>query len=267
MLRTRIVTITAAGMVLTGAGTALGAVIALSPVDSTGVVHGCWSTAAIHGTHAVVLQDAGSACPGGTTAITWNQTGPQGLAGPAGLQGAIGPAGATGPKGDSGAAGPKGDAGAAGATGPTGDTGPTGATGPKGDTGPTGATGATGPAGAIGPAGPVGPTGITGPTGATGATGPQGPAGKDAKTIAGYVADPNQVFVSAPCTVTHDTSGNYTITCPPGTFPGLSVPFVETYGGAVLINSWGASGDGSISISVGGQSGKTFWFNIVGIQP
>src|SRR3954454_10552831 len=79
MRRSRLVIGTAAGLLLAGGGTAVGAVLA--PVDSAGVVHGCWTNGAINGSHAFVMQDAGTPCPRGTTAIQWNQTGPQGPAG------------------------------------------------------------------------------------------------------------------------------------------------------------------------------------------
>ena len=78
------------------------------PVDSSGVVHGCYSNAELNGSHVFVLQDAGTSCPKGTTPISWNQTGAAGPAGPAG------PAGATGPQG------PPGATGSPGATGPAG---------------------------------------------------------------------------------------------------------------------------------------------------
>jgi len=64
----------------------VGATIAAGPVDSSGGIHGCWTTAAHNGTHTFTLQDAGTTCPKGTTAITWNQTGPQGAQGPTGPQ-------------------------------------------------------------------------------------------------------------------------------------------------------------------------------------
>ena len=142
--------------------------------------------------------------------ISWNTTGPQGLAGPIGPvgpvgpvgpmgpvgpigpQGAVGPQGPAGPqglKGDIGATGPQGVTGAQGAVGPQGPIGATGAQGAKGDKGDkgdigaTGATGSQGPQGAIGPtgaqgpAGPTGPQGAKGDTGSTGLQGPQGPTG------------------------------------------------------------------------------------------
>jgi hypothetical protein len=116
-------------------------------------------------------------CPRGEFSISWNQTGPQGPAGPQGLKGDTGATGAQGPKGDTGATGaqgPKGDTGATGAQGPKGDTGATGAQGPKGD---TGATGAQGPKGDTGAQGPKGDTGAQGPKGDTGAQGPKGDTG------------------------------------------------------------------------------------------
>jgi hypothetical protein len=90
---------------LAGGTTAAVAAVAASPVDSSGVIHGCYTNAAINGSHALVLQDAGTNCPRGTTAISWA------VQGPAGPAGAAGPIGATGPVGPVGAAGPTGPAG------------------------------------------------------------------------------------------------------------------------------------------------------------
>jgi hypothetical protein len=172
-------------LALTGAGVAGAAIASSGPVDASGVVHGCYTNQAVNGSHVFVLQDAGTTCPKGTTAISWNQTG------------------ATGP------AGPAGSTGATGATGPQGPIGLTGATGAAGSTGPTGLTGLAGPAGSTGPAGTGaivsslepgdpncasggesitdgnnnvayacnGAAGPTGPAGATGPAGPQGPPG------------------------------------------------------------------------------------------
>jgi hypothetical protein len=93
----------------TGAGIATAAVISSpSPVDSSGVIHGCWRNAALNGSHVFALQNAGTSCPKGTTAISWNEQGP---AGQAGAKGPAGPAGATGPAGSPGPAGPSGPAG------------------------------------------------------------------------------------------------------------------------------------------------------------
>ena len=110
----RAVITTAAALALVAGGTAAGAAIAAGPVDGSGVIHGCYTSKALNGSHVFVLQDAGANCPGGTTAITWNQTGP---AGPAG---AAGPAGSAGAKGDSGPSGPAGPPGATGPAGPAG---------------------------------------------------------------------------------------------------------------------------------------------------
>jgi hypothetical protein len=200
---------TVSAFALLAAGTSAGAAITGGPVDNSGVIHGCWTNAAINGTHVVVLQDTGTTCPKGTTAITWNQQGPAGAAGPAGPAGAagpVGPAGLAGPKGDTGAQGP------AGATGPVGPAGPAGTDGntvlngtgaPQGNLGKDGdfyldttadvlygpkANGAwpvngVSLAGIPGAAGPAGPAGPQGPVGPLGLTGPQGPAGANGNTV------------------------------------------------------------------------------------
>ena len=62
----------------------------------------------------------GTACKAKETAITWNQTGPQGVPGAPGAQG---PPGELGAKGDPGQAGPQGPAGPAGPAGPQGPAG------------------------------------------------------------------------------------------------------------------------------------------------
>lgn len=72
------IVITGAGPGISGRGTAAGAVIAAGPVDSSGVIHGCYVTAGTRGSHAVVLQNTGISCPNGDTAIKWDQKGPQG---------------------------------------------------------------------------------------------------------------------------------------------------------------------------------------------
>jgi hypothetical protein len=132
---------------------------------SAQVIYACRTT-----TGTLYEVTAGARCPGGTTPVSWNVTGPQG------------PPGAPGPQGPAGATGPAGPIGPAGATGPAGPVGPIGLTGPAGARGATGPAGPIGPAGATGPAGPVGPIGLTGPAGATGATGPAGPAGPTGAT-------------------------------------------------------------------------------------
>ncbi len=105
-------------ILVAGGGTALAAAASSGPVDSSGVIYGCYTNGAINGTHAIVLQDAGSNCPKGTTSVSWNEHGP------------AGPAGATGP------ACPQGPAGETGAIGPAGPAGPQGAPGPEGPPGP-----------------------------------------------------------------------------------------------------------------------------------
>ena len=105
-LKRRYVIPVVAATVLAVGGTAAYAAVAASPVSS-GMINGCYTTAAIKGSHVFFLQDAGSSCPKGTTPISWNQQGPSGPAGPAGQ---AGPAGAPGPAGPSGPAGPPGPA-------------------------------------------------------------------------------------------------------------------------------------------------------------
>jgi hypothetical protein len=97
---------------------AVGTNVFASIPDASGVIHGCY-TNAINGQSTLTLLDtaAGKSCRANQTAITWNQTGPQGLQGPQGL------------KGDTGATGP---------VGPTGPQGPQGDTGPQGPPGPAG---------------------------------------------------------------------------------------------------------------------------------
>ena len=98
------------GLALLAGGTAAGAAIAGGPVDGSGMIHGCYTNKAFNGSHVFVLQDAGTTCPNGTTAVEWNQqgqAGPAGPQGPAGNDGAQGPAGPAGPVGPS-TAGPSG---------------------------------------------------------------------------------------------------------------------------------------------------------------
>jgi Divergent InlB B-repeat domain/Collagen triple helix repeat (20 copies) len=113
----------AAALTLVAGGTAAGATIAGNPTDSSGIIHGCWTNAAINGSHVFVLQDAGTTCPKGTTAISWNQQGPAGPAGPPGAKGDKGDTGAPGQPGKDGAPGPAGPAGPQGPAGPAGSGG------------------------------------------------------------------------------------------------------------------------------------------------
>lgn len=80
---------TGATIALIGTGTAYAAVA--GPIDSSGVIHGCYKTTATANSHAVVLDDAGTACPSGYTAIKWNQKGPTGPTGPQAPAGPAGP--------------------------------------------------------------------------------------------------------------------------------------------------------------------------------
>lgn len=81
-------------VVAAGGGTALAA--DAGPVDSAGVVHGCFTDGEFHGSHTLWMQDAGTGCPKDSTAVSWNEQGP---AGPAGT---VGPAGTPGPAGSNG---------------------------------------------------------------------------------------------------------------------------------------------------------------------
>jgi hypothetical protein len=92
-------------VLVAGGGTALGAVASSGPVDSSGVVHGCYTNAEVNGSHALVLQDAGTTCPKGTTSVSWNELGPTGPQGPTGPTGATGSQGPAGPQGSQGPAG------------------------------------------------------------------------------------------------------------------------------------------------------------------
>jgi hypothetical protein len=90
---------TGAALALVAGGTAAYAVTA-GPIDSSGVIHGCYTTTATNGSHKIVLQNVGTNCASGTTAIKWNQKGPQGppgIQGPPGQQGIQGPPGPPGP--------------------------------------------------------------------------------------------------------------------------------------------------------------------------
>ena len=60
----------------TGTGIATAAMrTSPSPVDSSEVIHGCWANRAVNGSHVFVLQDFGTQCPKGTSAISWNEKG------------------------------------------------------------------------------------------------------------------------------------------------------------------------------------------------
>jgi hypothetical protein len=89
----RAVLVAGAASVLLVGGGAAGAAVASGPVTS-GVVHACYVTkATATGGHALVLQNAGTRCSKGTTALTWNLRGPKGATGATGPTGPQGPAG------------------------------------------------------------------------------------------------------------------------------------------------------------------------------
>ncbi len=83
---------------------------ASSPIDSGGVIHGCYNP-----TSGAISLKTGAACPlkGKTTPISWNSQGVQGIQGIQGVPGANGNDGAPGAKGD------KGDTGDQGVPGPS----------------------------------------------------------------------------------------------------------------------------------------------------
>lgn len=62
----------------------------------SGSVNGCYTTSTLKGVHGLGVVDSTSACPSGTVALNWSQTGPQGPVGPQG------PTGMTGPQGPAG---------------------------------------------------------------------------------------------------------------------------------------------------------------------
>lgn len=146
---------------------------AASAAPADAVHSGCYGRA--NGMLRVVA--SGDQCRTNETAITWNERGPQGPAGPAGERGPAGPAGDQGPAGPAGEQGPAGAPGAKGGTGDPGQAGPAGDRGPGGPQGEQGERGDTGAAGPQGQRGPAGPAGDRGPAGPQGAMGPQGPAG------------------------------------------------------------------------------------------
>jgi hypothetical protein len=87
--KSKFVIVGAATLVL-GAGTGIAAAAirtSPSPVDSSGTIHGCWANRAVNGSHVLVLQDGGTRCPKGTTAISWNEEGRPGPPGPSGQAG------------------------------------------------------------------------------------------------------------------------------------------------------------------------------------
>lgn len=78
--RSVLLAIGAAIALIVGGGAAYAA-ISGGPVDSSGVIHGCFTSKAVNGSHVLVLQDAGTSCPRGTTAVSWNEAGSAGTTG------------------------------------------------------------------------------------------------------------------------------------------------------------------------------------------
>lgn len=176
-----------------GGAYASGLVQIVAPDTTDHIIYACYNSAA--GT--VRLVNKATTCYTNAkypyldeTAIKWNQTGPQGAAGPNGVKGDTGPQGPQGVKGNTGGQGPqgvRGDPGATGAQGLTGDAGAQGPQGVQGDTGPTGAQGSQGLKGDTGAVGATGATGLQGDPGAgglPGAAGAQGPPGPPGGVIA-----------------------------------------------------------------------------------
>jgi collagen triple helix repeat protein len=105
MKSTAKIALAAVPLLLIGSGVAYAAI----PDSDDGEIHGCRQP--VTGNLRVVDAEAGDSCHSSETELVWNQTGPQGPAGPAGPQGPQGETGATGPQGEAGATGPQGPAG------------------------------------------------------------------------------------------------------------------------------------------------------------
>jgi len=130
MMRTKAAIIGLAAVIVGAAGLATAAYAAIP--DSQGVIHACYNT-----NNGAVRVVGSGGCRNDEAPLTWNQTGPPGLAGAAG---AAGPAGPAGPTGAPGAAGTPG---AQGPEGPVGPAGPPGATGVLVPQDPPGASGSS----------------------------------------------------------------------------------------------------------------------------
>jgi hypothetical protein len=74
--RLRTVLIGTGAVVALVAGSTAAYAVATGPISSSGVIHGCYYPANAGGSHKLVLQNVGTSCPTGTTAIKWNQKGP-----------------------------------------------------------------------------------------------------------------------------------------------------------------------------------------------
>jgi hypothetical protein len=267
----------AAGLAATlvaGGGTALAATA--GPVSGSGVITGCYTTAGLNGSHALVLQDAGANCPKGTSAVTWNEQGP------------AGPAGGTGPAGATGATGPQGPAGPAGATGPQGPPGTSGTNGTNGTsivTSPGAPTGACtngdsdvdlangevytctasawadtsssiqGPAGPAGPAGAIGPAGPKGDPGPAGPAGSAGPPGANGNTVlngtgapASTVGVDGDFYIDTAADVLYGPKAG-------GTWPAAGVSLTGAPGATGATGPQGPPGPGGTCTTDGGAAG------------
>jgi Collagen triple helix repeat (20 copies) len=140
------------------------------------------------------------------------------------------------------------------------------ADGTAGTVGPQGVKGDTGAAGPAGAKGDTGATGVQGPKGDTGATGPQGPGGVSArKVVSGFVTG-GFIYGSGFTVTRNPATTEYTVTWPAGTFNGLAVPLVQTYGGTGQITFWNTILDGSGSFTMTGIQRGQIWFTITALQ-
>lgn len=99
----------AVALVVAVGGTALAAGASSGgPVSSSGVITGCYTAPNKEGSSQLTLQNAGTNCPSGESAVSWSEQGPTGPQGPVGPQGATGPQGPAGPAGAQGAPGQSG---------------------------------------------------------------------------------------------------------------------------------------------------------------
>jgi hypothetical protein len=96
----------------------VGSVAVAAVPAADGVITGCRSL--IGGALRVIDAEAGATCKSTEQKLTWNQTGPRGLAGPQGPQGVAGQQGLPGPTGAEGPTGPRGEPGPAGPGGTPG---------------------------------------------------------------------------------------------------------------------------------------------------
>jgi hypothetical protein len=198
-----------------GGGTALAA--ASGPAGDGGVINGCYTNAELDGSHALFFQDAGTSCPKNTTAIAWNEQGPQGATGAPGTGATV----TSLASGDTNCPN-----GGAQVTDGSGDT----AYACNGATGPTGAPGM---AGEQGPPGTQGQQGIQGPPGV-------GTAGSDGLNI---------TIVSGSQSVPVGSYGSPIAWCP------AAEPYVLSGGGgwgSLATNGQGPNLQGSMPIVSGG---------------